>query len=42
MTGENCWLPKLEFWADYNDYSNYQAALYEIFQNDFIKTRPLI
>ena len=37
MTRDNCWLPKLEFWDDYdNDYPKYQGALYEIFQNDFI------
>lgn len=41
MTRDNCWLPKLEFWDDYNnDYPQYQEALYEIFQNDFIKSRP--
>lgn len=41
MTRDNCWLPKLEFWDDYNnDYPQYQGALYEIFQNDFIKSRP--
>lgn len=28
MTRDNCWLPKLEFWDDYdNDYSQYQGAL---------------
>ena len=42
MTRDNCWLPKLEFWDDYdNDYPQYQGALYEIFQNDFIKSRPI-
>lgn len=42
MTRENCWLPKLELFDSYNnDFSNYQSALYEIFQNDFIKTHPL-
>lgn len=42
MTRNNCWLPKLEFWDDYdNDYPQYQGALYEIFQNDFIKSRPI-
>lgn len=42
MTRHDCWLPKLEFWDDYDrDYSKYQEALYEIFQNDFIKNHPV-
>ena len=42
MTRDNCWLPEFEFWDNYNnDYSKYQEALYVIFQNDFIKSRPI-
>ena len=44
---ENCWIPKLEYFEDYNtgdDYSkswqSYQDVLYEIFKRDFIDSHP--
>lgn len=42
MTRNSCWLPKLEYYEDYdNDYPQYQNNLYEIFSKDFIKSRPV-
>ena len=38
---ENCWLPVLEFLANYdNDWATYEAALYRIFKRDFIDSHP--
>ena len=37
----NCWLPKMEFFSDYdNNWSSYEAALYDIFKADFIDSYP--
>ncbi|WP_128426323.1 hypothetical protein [Gudongella oleilytica] len=37
----NCWLPNLEFFEDYNsEWAAYQNALYTIFKKDFIDSRP--
>lgn len=41
MSG-NCWLPKLECLGDYqNSWDIYQDALYDIFKQDFIDSRPI-
>ena len=37
-----CWLPHLELFEDYkNDWTIYDAALYEIFKTDFIDSKPI-
>ena len=33
------WLPKLEYFEDYNDWDQYVDALYEIYVNDFIRNK---
>lgn len=39
---DNCWLPKLECYDEYgNDWPTYEAAIYEVFWNDFISSYPL-
>lgn len=42
MTNKPDWLPALVLISDYNgDWDKYLAALYQFFQNDFIKSKPL-
>lgn len=31
MLSENCWLPNLEYYDDYNSWNEYEDALYAIF-----------
>ena len=38
---DNCWLPKLEYFDDYeNSWEPYQDAIYAIFKGDFIDRHP--
>lgn len=38
---ENCWIPNLELFENYqNSWEEYEAAIYAIFKNDFIRTQP--
>ena len=38
---DTCWLPKLECFDNYkNDWTLYEAALYNIFRKDFIDSKP--
>lgn len=38
---DNCWLPPLEYFSNYNnDWNKYETALYNIFKKDFIDTHP--
>lgn len=38
---DNCWLPNLELFDDYNNvWNNYQDALYNIFKNDLVDNPP--
>ncbi|MBR6020634.1 MAG: hypothetical protein IK055_10510 [Lachnospiraceae bacterium] len=38
---EKCWLPGLELYEDYNDWSAYEETLYRIFKADFLDSHPL-
>ena len=41
MMNNNCWLPNLEYYEQYNSWPEYQNALYEIFKSDFINDKPI-
>lgn len=40
MLSENCWVPNLEYYDDYNSWNEYEDALYAIFQHDFLDSYP--
>ena len=40
MLSENCWLPNLEYYDDYNSWNEYEDALYAIFKHDFLDSYP--
>lgn len=40
MISEICWLPKQEYFEDYDSWSDYQEALYTIFKHDFLDSFP--
>lgn len=40
MISENCWLPELELFTNYNTWADYEAVLYSIFKNDFLDNQP--
>lgn len=37
---EDCWLPNLEYYKDYESWNDYQEVLYAIFKHDFLDTFP--
>lgn len=40
MLSENCWVPNLEYYDDYNSWNEYEDALYAIFKHDFLDSYP--
>ena len=41
MISENCWLPCMEYYDDYESWNAYENALYDIFKADFLDSHPL-
>ena len=42
MISEECWIPELEYFENYNNsWDEYQDALYSVFKNDFINSHPI-
>lgn len=41
MTDVICWLPDQVYFSDFESWGKYQDYLYDIFKNDFIRSRPI-
>lgn len=41
MIDENCWLPDQVPFSDFGSWDDYEGFIYDVFKNDFIKSRPL-
>lgn len=37
---DNCWLPQLEYYSNYESWDDYQNVLYATFKKDFINSHP--